>query len=166
MNEPEKTRTKFHIPTKQVRRRRGILKWFLLLILILIVAAFIKREWIGFQFRALKAEYGSSESRAQALNWFITNAPREAKHVFFKSMLKDPQLRDLAIQGLLESEQQELMPVYMYLWRSDSTDKELIRFRQEAEETLGIASEAETPTANSEAQAETAAEPEIRLPEE
>jgi serine/threonine protein kinase/Tfp pilus assembly protein PilF len=49
---------------------------------------------------------------------------------------------------------------------NDSTDKELIRFRQEAEETLGIASEAETPTANSEAQAESAAEPALRLPEE
>ncbi len=125
MNEPEKTRTKFHIPPKNVKKRRGILKWLLAVLLILIIIAFFQREWIGFQIRALKAEYGASETRTQALRWFINNRPREARHVFFRSFIKDPQLRDLAVEGLLESDQKELITVYLHLWHSDSTDKEL-----------------------------------------
>jgi len=106
-------------------KRRGILKWVLMTILVLLVAAAINREWVRFQIKTLLVQMGSTESRASALRWFAENEPEKAKHIFFNILLKDEDLRSEAIEGLAKSNQKELLPIYLGIWRDEKASREL-----------------------------------------
>ena len=102
---------KFSVPGGP-HRHRGVFKWILIILVVLAGIAALNREWINFQIHVLMVKIGSSDTRTKSLHWFMENAPREARPVFFEVMLEDADLRQLAVNGLLESDQKELLPVY------------------------------------------------------
>lgn len=115
---------KFVVPSGQKKRRR-ILRWLLVAVLILTGIAAFNREWIRFQFHNLMVEFGSKKARTESLEWFTDTYPEKARPVFFKIILEDPGLRGLGVTGLLQSNQQELMPVYLSVWRDKTVDQDV-----------------------------------------
>ncbi len=117
-------RSAFVIPGSPGRRRK-ILKWAFAALIVLLGAAAFNHNWVRFQLHVVLMKVGGSETRARSLRWFIQNNPDKARHVFFEVMLEAPELRPLAVSGLLKSDQHQLMPVYLSLWRDTTTDSEL-----------------------------------------
>lgn len=116
--------TKFLVPAIP-KDRRGVLRWVLLALIILAVIAAINYRWVRFQANLLTMKIGSTRMRQQTLQWFIENEPQQARNLFFQTMIEDEELRPLAVEGLLKSDQQQLVPVYLHLWRDESLDQAL-----------------------------------------
>lgn len=124
MEDVTKSRTKFTVP-RGPRKRRGRVKWVLFVILLIAAAGAYRRDWLRFQFQVAMTKIGETGTRAKSLRWFIENDPEKASPVFFDMLLEEPELRRLAVEGLLSSDQQELIPVYISLWQDKNNDPAL-----------------------------------------